>query len=346
MVVKYYFAGAQRIAMRKSGTVSYLLSDHLGSTSITTNASGNVIAELRYKSWGETRYSSGSTPTNYKYTGQREEAGFGLYFYNARWYDSLTGRFAQADTIVTAGVQGLDRYAYANNSPIRYTDPTGHKPACEEGDDCDQILSSWRLSGAQYWKALIKDHFGITMSDEGDKNWTESNLSLMYSSLSNINTALNRKLKSLASGWAFMMREQDSTQGAFHGLTHTDGSKIINFFTIGDAAIRQMNIYHEFGHLLDNRPGMEDEFTNAVPNDASWVSGDKINPNALLDPNSVYDPNYGQAQAIQGILTVGPPDQWADAFANYVAGNIKPTGPGAAMYTFVQGALAPYIGAP
>ena len=29
-------------------------------------------------------------------------------------------------------MQGLDRYAYANNSPIVYTDPSGHKPCDEE----------------------------------------------------------------------------------------------------------------------------------------------------------------------------------------------------------------------
>jgi hypothetical protein len=38
------------------------------------------------------------------------------------------GRFAQADTIVPGGVQGLDRYAYVYNSPIQYNDPTGHFP--------------------------------------------------------------------------------------------------------------------------------------------------------------------------------------------------------------------------
>jgi hypothetical protein len=49
-------------------------------------------------------------------------------FYIARWYDPALGRFAQADTIVPGGVQGWDRYAYANNSPIVYNDPTGHLP--------------------------------------------------------------------------------------------------------------------------------------------------------------------------------------------------------------------------
>jgi len=40
----------------------------------------------------------------------------------------MTGRFAQADTIVpdTGNVQAWDRYAYANNNPAKYIDPTGH----------------------------------------------------------------------------------------------------------------------------------------------------------------------------------------------------------------------------
>jgi hypothetical protein len=42
--------------MRVGGTVSYLLSDHLGSTSLTTNVNGEVVSELRYKPWGEVRY--------------------------------------------------------------------------------------------------------------------------------------------------------------------------------------------------------------------------------------------------------------------------------------------------
>jgi RHS repeat-associated protein len=52
--------------------------------------------------------------------------GFDLMFYNARWYDPSLGRFAQADSIVPAGVQGYDRYAYVNNNPVNLTDPSGH----------------------------------------------------------------------------------------------------------------------------------------------------------------------------------------------------------------------------
>jgi RHS repeat-associated protein len=56
--------------------------------------------------------------------------GFGLMFFNARWLDPAIGRFTQADSIVPPGVQGYDHYAYANNNPLRYTDPDGHCPAC------------------------------------------------------------------------------------------------------------------------------------------------------------------------------------------------------------------------
>ena len=58
--------------------------------------------------------------------------GFGLMFYQSRFYDPSLGRFAQADTIVPGGSQGLDRYAYVNNSPVVYIDPSGH---CSEGGD-------------------------------------------------------------------------------------------------------------------------------------------------------------------------------------------------------------------
>jgi RHS repeat-associated protein len=134
VVTKYYYAGSQRIAMRDNGTLFFLLGDHLGSTSLVTFGNGNVVSETRYKAWGEVRYASGTTPTDYTYTGQYSYASdFGLMFYNARWYDPLLGRFAQPDNIIpeqSQGVQAWDRYAYTNNSPVRYTDPSGHCPVC------------------------------------------------------------------------------------------------------------------------------------------------------------------------------------------------------------------------
>ncbi|MGC8960758.1 MAG: N-acetylmuramoyl-L-alanine amidase, partial [Chloroflexia bacterium] len=125
---KYYYAGAQRVAMRENGTLYWLLVDHLGSTAVVADASGAKVGEVRYKAWGEDRYTYGTTPTTYRYTGQRWEAGFGLYFYNARWYDPALGRFIQPDTVVPdpGDPQQLNRFGYVQNNPLRYVDLSGH----------------------------------------------------------------------------------------------------------------------------------------------------------------------------------------------------------------------------
>ncbi|MFZ1709933.1 MAG: RHS repeat-associated core domain-containing protein, partial [Anaerolineae bacterium] len=131
---KYYYAGAVRVAMRTGvspGTVNYLLSDHLGSQALTLTSAGarlNTNTELRYMPYGAARYTAGTTPTSYNFTGQRKDGGSGLLFYNARWYDPAVGRFLQADTIVPSpqNPQNLNRYSYCGSNPLRFIDPSGH----------------------------------------------------------------------------------------------------------------------------------------------------------------------------------------------------------------------------
>jgi RHS repeat-associated protein len=161
-MVKYYYAGGQRVAMRKgSSTLSFLLGDHLGSTAITANSSGAKVAELRYKPWGEARYTYNTTPTSYQFTGQRNDYYIGLYFYNARYYDPALGRFLAADTIVPdpANPQSLNRYSYVLNSPLRYTDPTGHftddELASLLGDNWQELMQLWEEYDP-YWYYILR----------------------------------------------------------------------------------------------------------------------------------------------------------------------------------------------
>jgi len=125
---RYYYADGQRIAMRYGSTVYYLLGDHLGSTTLTVTGSGAKYAEQRYYPWGDTRYTYWKTPTAYQFTGQYHDTDLGLYFYNARYYDSYLNRFISPDTIIPdpKNPQDLNRYSYTRNNPVRYTDPTGH----------------------------------------------------------------------------------------------------------------------------------------------------------------------------------------------------------------------------
>jgi RHS repeat-associated protein len=164
VVTKYYFAGATRLAVRTGTTLSYLLSDHIGSSSVTTDANGVKTASALYKAFGETRFSSGNLGTDYKFTGQREEASLGIYYFNARWMDPSLGRFTSPDSIVptsTQGTQAWDRYAFVNNNPVRYNDPTGHDISGWCGTFCSNLAKAadWVGVAAATVEAVAVDAF-------------------------------------------------------------------------------------------------------------------------------------------------------------------------------------------
>jgi len=52
----------------------------------------------------------------------------GLYYYGARYYDSIIGRFISADMVAQDFMtpQTLNRYSYVLNNPLRYVDPSGN----------------------------------------------------------------------------------------------------------------------------------------------------------------------------------------------------------------------------
>lgn len=139
-VTKYYVIAGQRVAMDENGTLSYLLTDHLGSVVAITDASGSLLSEQRFMPFGEPRLGA-SAPTDFSYTGQRALAGTGLMDYNARFYDAALGRFVSADTVVpgAGNPQAFNRYAYVVNNPMRLVDPSGHGYLdCESLYSCDE----------------------------------------------------------------------------------------------------------------------------------------------------------------------------------------------------------------
>jgi RHS repeat-associated protein len=140
-----------------------LLTDHLGSTSITADgASGAKLSELRYASQPAT--------TGLRFTGQRAE-GIGLYEYGARWYDAYLNRWTSPDSIIpleNQGVQAWDRYAYANNNPVRFNDPSGHvcndpeapTRRCDGGPNRNYVGSNTKL----------KPHFDANLGGNNENN--------------------------------------------------------------------------------------------------------------------------------------------------------------------------------
>jgi RHS repeat-associated protein len=122
---KYYNVNGQRVALKTGSTLSYLLSDLLGSSTIALTSSGSTQAVQLFAPYGSIRYSQGSMPTTYNFTGQRLDSQTGLLYYTFRYYDPVSGRFVRADTTQT-NAGGMDPYAYVGNNPEGRTDPTGH----------------------------------------------------------------------------------------------------------------------------------------------------------------------------------------------------------------------------
>lgn len=104
----YQFNGkvvAQRAVTGSTATVTYLHGDHLGSVSASTDSASVLIAQQRYKPYGEVRQGVGTLPTKRGFTGQYQD-DTGFYYYNARYYDPGLARFASADSIVPGAASG------------------------------------------------------------------------------------------------------------------------------------------------------------------------------------------------------------------------------------------------
>ncbi|NUM46262.1 MAG: RHS repeat-associated core domain-containing protein, partial [Anaerolineales bacterium] len=149
-VTKYYLFGGQRVAMRVGDAVYYLYGDHLGSTSLTTDATGGLVSQARYTPFGEVAWDGGTvSPTDFEFTGQRADSYIKLLDYGARWYDARLGRFVSADSIVpgVGNPMAWDRYSYVMGNPMNLVDPSGHRSCSADqaatGDEtCDQNASS------------------------------------------------------------------------------------------------------------------------------------------------------------------------------------------------------------
>lgn len=117
--------------------ISYLLTDHLGSIYGYTDESGKTTERVSYNAWGQQRnpltWAVFKTPQGLP----SFQRGFTfhemldidfLVCMNARVYNPVLGRFISPDPYIQFpdNLQSLNRYAYALNNPLSFTDPSGY----------------------------------------------------------------------------------------------------------------------------------------------------------------------------------------------------------------------------
>ena len=110
--------------------IYYTHTDHLGSIIRITDGNGATVFAATYDAWGMKTVTTNTIGFHRGYTGHEHLPEFGLINMNARLYDPILGRFLSPDPFVADPLfsQDYNRYMYARNNPLLYTDPTGEFP--------------------------------------------------------------------------------------------------------------------------------------------------------------------------------------------------------------------------
>ena len=145
-IVFVYDAGGKLLeeystAAPQTAEIRYLTNDHLGSPSIITDGSGSVTSRRDFMPFGEEAtagignraighsYTSNGDSTKQKFTGYERDDETNLDFAQARMHNFSHGRFTSPDPLFSTGkvvdARSWNRYIYALNNPLIFTDPAG-----------------------------------------------------------------------------------------------------------------------------------------------------------------------------------------------------------------------------
>ncbi|WP_346294113.1 SpvB/TcaC N-terminal domain-containing protein [Sphaerothrix gracilis] len=102
--------------------VKYHLGDHLGSSHLVVDASGNLVNREEFTPYGETSFGSFGRK-RYRYTGKERDEESGLNYHGARYYAPWLVRWISCDPI--GSTDGYNLYVSNRNNPIMLIDLKG-----------------------------------------------------------------------------------------------------------------------------------------------------------------------------------------------------------------------------
>jgi RHS repeat-associated protein len=232
-----------------------------GSTSMLHKSGQSVPfpgSTTRYYPFGGYRGPAPSQAiTDRDFTGQRENMELGLLYYNARYYLPGIARFISADTLVPnpTNPQSYNRYTYVRNSPLNFTDPTGHRE-CESDLACDGVGSQTTPTSS-----LVSFSGNFSQSEQSNiisaaqavggalaRSYNqEQRLMMKMGDIGSYKPITGTEAFHMAYGGAIKFTKSDDVCSSCGAVTHWNGSEIYvnSKYELGTKAA-----VHELGHAF------------------------------------------------------------------------------------------------
>ena len=112
------------LVMVRNGQNYFYHADGLGNIVAITDQSQNIVQKYSYETFGLPTPSDPAFRQPYAFTAREWDRETGLYFYRARYYDPMEGRFISKDPIGFAGGD-VNLYGYVWNRPVNFADSFG-----------------------------------------------------------------------------------------------------------------------------------------------------------------------------------------------------------------------------
>jgi RHS repeat-associated protein len=245
-------AGLDQLCVRDevaASTPYYVCQDALSSVLSVSDDNGNVLQRYRYSAFGEQKVLDANfnsvtdaSPIPFAYTGREWEPEVGMYFYRARFYDPVLGRFISRDPIgLSSG--DVNFYAYVGNDPINYVDPLGLLQA-------DSNVSSNYPKAAKF----IESQFA--------RNQKEYNSFKKYGQADK--KAVDKALTKGQGPTVSTYKDMGTTNGTFSpgigSQTLNISDYVLGKFEVGDPGARlllESTLKHELTHYFDDQNEMD-----------------------------------------------------------------------------------------
>lgn len=130
-----------------NGTTDYFYHyDAIGNVMFITDTSGNKVVDYVQEGFGNVLAVIGSLTTdNWHLTTKESDPQTGLYYFGARWYDPVIGRWITREP---TGADGPNLYHYCFNDPINGFDPNGRYFTA--GDAAAIVIGIGLVAGATF----------------------------------------------------------------------------------------------------------------------------------------------------------------------------------------------------